>query len=291
MHNFETIRHGDKNADGTLSERGREQAREKAIELQQRILEAAPGSIIYLIPSNVGRAVQTRDEIEATLKELCAEDPNIEFVSVQSVPKMPEIKKDFTRKFIVTEIEPQSIIGFKSDTDYIPAWKEYGKQFSGNEYYTMLTWVVKPEELASVKHELHEAFPEADLDNLQPADFMRTPEEEAIRYLRLSARMAKITESHFPNHEYLNIQVGHNTADFSVLALMGKDISAENLKTYLQGRSRNFLESATFENKDGKIIVKYRDNEVEQEKDLDEVIEVLEQKSQERKLAWASTSK
>ena len=33
MSNFETIRHGDKNTDGTLSERGREQAREKAIEL------------------------------------------------------------------------------------------------------------------------------------------------------------------------------------------------------------------------------------------------------------------
>ncbi len=291
MGNFETIRHGDKNVDGTLSERGGEQAREKAVELYERIQNAPLGSIIYLTPSNVGRAVETRNEIETELQELCAEDPSVEFVPINTLKERPEIKSNFTKKFVVTEVQPQSIIGFKADTDYVPAWKEYGKKFSGNEYFTMLAWVAKPEELESVKGELHEAFPETDTDSIRPSDFVRTPEEEAIRYLRLSARMREITESHFPGHEYVNIQVGHNTADFSVLALMGKDISAENLKTYLHGRSRNFLESATFENKDGKIIVRYRENETEQEKDLGEIIKELEQKSEERKLAWSGTNK
>ncbi len=284
---FETIRHGDKNADGSLSEKGVEQSKEKAVELYEEIKSAEGGSVFFILPSKVGRAKQTGREIELKLKELFSGQSDVEFISVQDVARrMQETKDNFDRKFIITELQPTSSIGFDAETDYLPAWKEYGKKLGGNEYNVLRLWATKSEEMGSVGAEMQEKFNTLDITQLQPKDFVRTPEEEALNYLRLSKRMAEIVEKYFPGHSFKNIQVGHNPADFSVLALMGKEISAQNLRELWNGKSRDFVESAKFEVKKGRIVVKYRDHETTEETSLEEVIKKLERQSAERKLAW-----
>lgn len=78
---FETVRHGEKQGE-ELSETGIEQAKVKARELLEEIKASPDGSVFYAMPSNVGRAVETRDVIESELRTLAEGEQGIEFISV-----------------------------------------------------------------------------------------------------------------------------------------------------------------------------------------------------------------
>lgn len=286
MQRFETIRHGDKGADGNLSEVGENQAIEKAEQIYQQITEAPVGSIIYAVPSSVGRAVQTRDILEERLRELCADCDDVVFVSVQDKEALEHVRAETDKKVVVVDIQPQRLIGFDAKTSYIPAWKENTARFGGNEYYTMLTWAALPDEIETVRAEVAEKIPIAEMIAIDPSRFVQTPEEEAIKYLRLSRRFSEISKKHFPDRTSISLQVGHNVADFATLALLGKQISAESIREVLAGNSRDFLESARFEERDGEMLVTYRDHLGHQEIRFDELIERLERESEERKSMW-----
>ena len=293
MHTTENIRHGDKNKDGSLSDAGREQAREKAQELFGQIREADPGTVVYVTSSSVGRAAETGQEIETELRNLCHGISKIEFIDVHDEEEIKRAKNEPSKKFVITGIQPSSLIGFTKEqkgilkpTPYLEAWGNYGKKFGGDDYATMLVWVAQPQEMGDLRNILGKKFPGLEASNLNPADFVQTPEEEAIKYLRLMKRTKEITSTHFPGRPVMEFQVGHNVAETATLALMGKEINLQNLKELLDGQGRGFLESAVFEERDGTIFVSYRGTHTRIKKSFEDVIQELERQSELRKSAW-----
>ncbi len=282
---FENIRHGHKEGEG-LSAKGIEQAREKAGMMLEEIDEAPEGTVTYIMTSNVGRAVATRDAIEASLKDRTQGREDIEFVSVQDIEGIKRIKDEPTKKVVVTELQPTTALGFNERTPSLKAFLKYKKEYKNDEDLIGMTWIAKPEEIDRLKEKAKERLPDYDVDSIKPSEFIETPEEAAAKYIRLMKRMTEITEKHFPGRPWKSLHVGHNmSADFAAAALMKKDLSLKTIEE-LGGKFRNFMESATFEVKDGKLITRYRDEEVENEVSLDDVIQDLEKKSEERKKQW-----
>lgn len=284
---FETIRHGEKQGEN-LSEAGVEQTKAKAKEFLDEIERAPEGTVFYIMPSIVGRAVATRDILESELNNLAQEQKseNIEFISVKNTERIGEVKGDMSRKYVITELPPSALLGFKEKTSSIPAFLKFKKLYKNNEDLVGKTWVARPEELASLKERIKQEFPDLDIEGIDPKVFIETPEKAALKYILLMKKVAEITEKHFPGHPYKGLFVGHNlSADFAAMALLGKDISVESAEE-LGGKFRGFLESSYFEMKDGKICFMYRDQEKEQEKDLNEVIHQLKEASKKRNKGW-----
>jgi ElaB/YqjD/DUF883 family membrane-anchored ribosome-binding protein len=288
---FETVRHGEKQGE-ELSKAGIEQSKIKAQELLEEIKASPDGSVFYAMSSNVGRAVETRDVIESELKTLAEgeQDQDIEFISVQDVEKIKQAKGDKSKKYVIMGIQPSTALGFNERTPSLPAFLKLKKAYKNNEDLIGKTWAAKSGEIEKLKEKIKQEIPDLDVSEINPKEFDETPEEAALKYIRLMKRMAEITEKYFPDHPWKGLQIGHNlSADFAALALLGKNISVESIEE-LGGKFRQFLESAHFELKDGKIVAKYRDQEVEQEKDLDEIIQDLEKESEERKREWGKVS-
>lgn len=284
----ETFRHGEKKGE-ELSENGEEQAREKAKSLLVEIEAAPNGSVFFIMPSIVGRAKMTRDIIESTLEQLIHEKKaeDIVFISIKDIEKIKEAKDDFGKKFIITDLQPSTPLGFKIDKPvYSPVYTSLRDMFKGDENYTGMTWAARRDEIGPLREKVGKEFPEIELNNVDPKKFGEPPEDAALRYLRLIKRMTELTEQFFPGHPWKSMYVGHApSVDFASMAIMGKDISIRTIEE-LGGKFRDFLESARFELKDGKIIAKFRDQETEIEKDLDAVIEELKLKSADRKKEW-----
>ncbi|OGH64364.1 MAG: hypothetical protein A2821_03265 [Candidatus Magasanikbacteria bacterium RIFCSPHIGHO2_01_FULL_41_23] len=286
---FETIRHGEKHGE-ELSEVGIEQSKIKAQELLEEIKAAPDGSVFYAMSSNVGRAIETRDVIESELITLAENEQGIEFISVQDVEKIKQAKGDKTKKYVITGLQPSTALGFNERTPSLSAFLKFKKAYKNNEDLIGQTWAAKSGELEKLKEKIRQEIPDLDVSGINPKEFDETPEEAALKYIRLMKRMAEITEKYFPDHPWKGLQIGHNlSADFAALAMLDKNISVESIEE-LGGKFRQFLESAHFELKDGKIVAKYRDQEVEQEKDLDGIIQDLEKASEERKKEWGAVS-
>ncbi len=285
MQEFETIRHGDK-AGEKLSELGIEQAREKAHEWYERIKEAELGTVVYILPSNVGRAQETRNTVEAELRELCRGDSDIEFISVQNAERIAEVKDDFSRKYVVTDMVPTTALGFNERTPSIPAFLNYKKGYNNNENLIGKTWAAREDELDDLKQEVASVVPDFDRDKVRPQDFVETPEEAALHYLRLTKRMTELCNKYFPGHTVKGIHVGHNlSADFAAMAMLGKPISLQTIRE-LGDEFRRFVESSSWKSEAGKTIVQYRDHEVEQEHDLDQIVTRLQDQSSLRHAWW-----
>ncbi len=285
---IETMRHGEKKGE-ELSERGEEQAREKAAELLLEIEAAPPGAVFYIMPSIVGRAKATRNIIESTLEQLVRDKgtEDIVFISVHEVEKIKAAKDDFSKKYVITDIQPSTPLGFKADRPvYSPVYVRIRNLFKGDEELTGMTWAAKADEVGPLREEIQKKFPDVPEEEIDPKKFGEPPEEAALRYLRLMRREVELTEKYFSGHPWKSMYVGHAPAiDFATMAILGKDISIKAIEE-LGGKLRDFLEPAHFELKNGKIIVKFRDQETEVEKNLDEVIEELKKKSAERKKEW-----
>lgn len=285
---FETIRHGEKHGED-LSEAGIEQSKIKARDLLEEIEASPEGSVFYAMPSNIGRAIETRDVIETELKTAAQNIQGIEFISVQDIERIKQAKGDKSKKYVITGIQPSTVLGFNEKTPSLSAFLKFKQAYKNNEDLVGKTWAARTSEIRKLKEEIKVKNPDLDISGINPKEFEKTPEEAALKYIRLMKRMAEITEKHFPDHPWKGLQVGHNiSADFSALAMLGKDISVQSIEE-LGGKFRQFLESAHFEFKEGKTMAKYRDQEVEQEKDLDEIIQDLEKASEERKKEWAAS--
>lgn len=282
---YSNLRHGEKDKTGRLTPEGKEMARKKAREIYERIKALPEGTVVHITPSSIDRAEDTRRIIEEELKSLVEPIDSIYFFSVHDREGIADTAKVMERKIVITDIQPQSIIGFSSETEYIPAWKKYGEVFKGDDQKLMRAWAATIEELSSSSSEF--ANEKAQTVNIDPSEFIQTPEEEAIKYLRLSKRLGEITKKHFPGHPFWSIQVGHGVADFATLALMGKEITASNLTKLNGEESRKFLESAgmsILEN--GEIAVNYRDEKINISKTFEQIIVDLKKASQIRRETW-----
>lgn len=284
-HHVETVRHGDKKGND-LSELGVEQAREKAAELWQEIQEAPPGTVFYTMSSNVGRAVQTRNTIEQVLKELATGSPDVSVLSVHDVQDPKGDQRDMSKKYLVTDTQPQRALGFTDATPSIPEFLRLKALYKNDENLIGLSWAATSDEISELHARVETQLPGTPTTNIHPRNFNETPEEAALLYLRLMKRMTDITEKYFPGHHSKSLHVGHNlSADFAAMALLGKDISMNSVDE-LGGKFRDFLEKATYEIRDNKVIASYRDQSAEQEVPLENIINQLEEASKKRRTSW-----
>lgn len=285
---IETIRHGAKQGEA-LSAEGIEQARGKAGELLTEIEAAEPGMVFYVIPSNVGRAIETRRLIEDELRSLCADRPDIAFVDVKDAGGIAEAKSDPSRKYVVTELAPSRLLGFNERTLSIPAFLEYKKRYQNDEGLIGMTWIARQNELPALRERVASRLPDLDLDSIRPNDFIETPEEAAEKYLHLMQRMTEITRQHFPNRPWKGLHIGHNlSADFTAMATLGKPLTLASLDE-LGGTFRRPVESSTFTMPNQEA--EYRGQHGTPEAgNLQELIERLREASEERKREWGIAS-
>ncbi len=282
---FETIRHGAKEG-RDLSEVGVEQAKQKAQEILDLIDKMPKGAVLNIIPSNVGRAVETRNVIEQELNELCQGRDDIELISVQDIPRIEAAKDNFDKKYVITEIQPQKLLGFTEKTPSSAAFLEYEKEFG--EDFVGKIWMARKNEFEEIRQEIGQEFPDKTTIEFNPSDFVSTPEEAAMRYLRLMRRMDEIMRKYFPNQELRSVNVGHNVAaDFMVMAAMDLSLDYEHFKRFGE-KFRQPIESSEVVIEEDTLKVSYRGQEEVVEKDLKQIIEELKTKSEERKEEWAS---
>ncbi|MCB9805960.1 hypothetical protein H6775_02240 [Candidatus Nomurabacteria bacterium] len=285
-HTIDTLRHGAKAPDGNLSELGQEQARNKGDEYFQRFVESPPGTLFFILPSNVSRAIDTGKGIEDRLRELIVDHSDMHVLSIQEddwEQRVNELPED---KFIITDLHGTRQFGLGKDMQYVKPFQDYTRMLGGEELSAITTWVAWQDELEEWKAKAKEMYPEIDPDCLHPESFVQTPEEQAIKYIMSARRMAEIANKHFPDRPYIHVQAGHNTADLTALALSGQDISANNLQEFMGGKGRDFVESSSLEFNDEETTFKFRGKEYVMTETIDEVIERLRKASDRRKKEW-----
>lgn len=284
---IEYVRHGHKEGK-ELSELGVQQAREKAESFFKEIQEASPGSIIYSISSNIGRAVKTKEIIEARLKELAEEtkDESVEFIDVHDLEAIQRAKENPDKKYVITNLQPSTGIGYNPEATYSKAFGKYVKLLGGSEGLAATIWATHKEELDELAVDIQEKFPEVTKDQLKPQDYGMTPEEYGLKSIVVLKRLSELTKKHFPERPFKMLAVGHDiSSDFATLACLGKDISLKSLKEP-GGEFRDFLEGSHFELKDDGIVTKFRGQESSVARTWEEIIDDLKQKSAARKKEW-----
>jgi hypothetical protein len=281
---LESIRHAEKTPDGSITEEGRAEARALGGRIAAEVLAGPENGVTFVVPSSVGRAVATRDELEGGILARL-DQAEATFLEVGDTEAFAHASAAESGRLIVTGIQPQRIVGFGQETSYIPAWKRLTARFGGEEYYTMLSWAAHPDELAGLAEEVAARFPSDTGEAIRPSEFRRTPEREALGYLRLYRRIGEVATARFPGRPTRFVQVGHNTADFATVALLGQPISVATVRNLLGGESRHFLESASFDLGAGEV--SFRGERILSVPVADAVA-ALEAASRERAAAWAT---
>lgn len=285
INEIETIRHGHK-AGEHLSEQGREEARKQAIRYYEEVQKSPPGTVFFIVPSNVERAQETRDAIQEKINDLARDNDSITFVSVQDKEKIDSLQDEFNKRIIVLDIAPQTAIGFKNEYESGKAFYHYKTIYDGDEDAVGKTWAARRDELAGLRREIHDKHPNINDDEVDPTRFVTTPEEQAMRHIRFLRRFIEITQNHFPGHGFKMLTVGHNVdSDFTALALMGQDISVQSVNA-LGGHFRDFLEDAHYRQTPDGLQVDYRGQEVTKVKSFDDVLRSLSERVPDRKKEW-----
>ncbi len=244
-------------------------------ELESRVrfllenLEKSPeGTIMALEPSNVKRAQQTADLFEEKFKELLEGRSDIQIVELGNDEKsanqtLDEIKSNPHCKYIISDLRPTWLIGFKENDPTLPRFNEWKKRLNGDEHLTAKIWALRSGEAASLKDEMADAGFSVGEEELNPKQFEIVPETQILRMITWMKAMKNIGESHFSDRTMILEGVSHNIrSDMTTLMLLGEDVSLESINRVLGGKFRDPFErsSVTFL-KDGEVVVAFRDKE------------------------------
>lgn len=281
---FETMRHGHKEG-RNLSEEGREAAAERGRQKFEEIRDAEPGTVFYMITSNVGRAAETRNAAEGEVVRLAESEDDIHVASVQDRERILELANDDQAKIIVTEVGPTTGIGFSERDPSEEAFGRYMDLYRRDEDLIGLTWSARPEELAELKEMVAERVSTDAANEIDPKSFNITPEQVAMTQLRMLKRFSDLNERYFPGRPVKVMEVSHNVSlDFAAMAMMGRDINLETWKE-LGSSYRGFLEGASVEIVDGKLTASYREIQGEPT-DIGDLLDGLKKKHKARLKEW-----
>lgn len=283
----ETIRHGAKEGK-ELSEEGREQAHNKGDELFDRLSALPEGAVMVIYSSPIGRAKDTASIATQQMKERASTEEGFEFISVHDVEKIETLADRFDGKFVITDIHPQTLAGFKREDPSSQAFVDYQDRFNGDEEFVGQTWLATSKDTEDLRQRAKEAFPGIDPSTINPADFGDTPEDMAAKGLKLLRRIDQLAEKYFPEHEFSGVTVSHNAiSDFMVMAAADLPLTNESMKQF-GSDFRHPIEGSTVEIQNDRLIVRYRDVVHEVETTIDELLERLKVQSEARKEDWAS---
>lgn len=285
---FESMRHGHKEGED-LSEKGKNQAKEKAKALLVEIRQSEAGTIFFVMPSNVGRAKETRDIIETELRQLAASDSEVAFIDVNDIAQLEAVKGNFTKRYIITGIQPSRALGLHFETKMQKTYEDLRSDIK-DENLVAKMWIAKPQEVSTVQTEIRDKVVKSiPLEKLHPKVFDGTPEEAALHHIRLMKALQSLKQKYFPSHSSKALQVNHSPhADFAFMALAGKELSLQTVEE-MGGKFRDFLETAHIDLEDEGITVEYRGKRFINKASLNQVIEALGKQADERRREWRNT--
>lgn len=253
-------RHGEKDSQGRLSEGGIRHAREVAREIGAELKNAPDGTIFFVMPSTVGRARATRDAMESALQESLCNEPDIQVLSVQGRPDWSKLER---KKYIVTDFQPSSSIGYRNNERENAAngyWDSITGTLEGDALAAFKLWCAQPEEIAVVKAEMKAAHPNVPaevIDGFDPNNFDFTPEEYAQKSFMWLQRMQAIAKQHVPDRPVRFLGISHDDiSDFLTLRLLGHPLSSKTLEEHRP--LRDFLEESTYTFSSRGLEISYR---------------------------------
>jgi hypothetical protein len=264
---IEIRRHAEKNEKGVLSEYGKEQSQQFAQSLSTEIKEAPLGSVFAIMPSNVTRAQETRDEAESRLKEIFSHHKEIEILSVRERDILTRIAGE--KRYIITGLAYSSLLGYKAEGEEKKAndyFDTVANQLEGDKLAAFKLWCAWTEELEPFKLSLsehHRQVPYTVIESLQSENFKFTPEQYALKAFHWMERMRQITQQLLGDHYCKLIGISHDdVSDFLTFSLLGYRISIKTIELFKT--LRGFIEPSSYQFKpDGSVLVTYRGYEKE----------------------------
>ncbi len=288
---FEFIRHGHKLGEN-LSPIGVEQAHVKAEEIFQRIQELPSPAVVCFFASNIGRAKDTNQVMVDRLRELCAADPSMVMASIQDLTKIEAAKTDGNQKLLLIDTGAQTSLGFNPDHDPAEAaYTKYKDRYKDEDTVGKI-WIARQSELPALQAELNKQYPEIDSSDINPADFIQTPEEFVKNFLTFMRITSQAAHKHFPGRPTYIVGTSHNySVDFSLLNLADKSIDLEGINAF-GGKFRDFVESSLIhiDEQNGAISVEYRGQAIEAPGNITDRIKRLDADMLERKTEWDQMS-
>ena len=273
-----------------LTAEGIREAKNLASEIFKEIKESPRGSIYFLMPSNVGRAQETRDIIEAELQAVLKDNPEIEIISVQDAQKFENLSKE--KKYVITELAGSSLIGYSNRAEEQVVgerWNEVKTLLDGDGMAAFKLWCAEPEEIDSFKQELKQKFPGVpaeEIEKINPESFKLTPEDYTIKAFRWLSRIRSIAQERFPDRYVKFTGISHDdVSDFLTFVLLGYKL---NIKTLEQFKTlRTFLEKSSYKFTSQGLEIEYRgERKTIPNEELDDFVSSLKQAKKERLKNW-----
>lgn len=323
-----SARHADKETSTTilesadvqlqLSEAGKENARQEALEFYHYILRVVPfGGIVSLSSSILDRSVETRQIFIDTLLECIRnnEDHASAVFAVyrynsdgtpRSQDEIRRATRDTRARYVIIDEKADEDLGYRrSEGDNVGPFNG-AMEFFKNEHFVSMMWAAHPDEFPELIERLYEEVraPYGDLSEEEEAQLLNRIVEEAEKYLFHSRRtpeelaanqlegiersVATALEVHPKRRHVLHFIQHAPGLSFLALALFQKDgISFKNYDSL--GDYQHYLEAMSFDvDTNGNVIfVDFRKNRssIEPVK-LSDVIADLYQKATLREKAW-----
>jgi hypothetical protein len=265
---------------------------ESAAAMLERLEAAEEGTLLVIEPSNVARAEQTRQFLKSELETLLLNQEAIEMLTIgdsqeAALEMLKKIQKNSRKKFIIPDLRPTWLIGFHKEEPAIVAANIWKKKLGGDENLLGRFWALEKSEQEAFANELEKQGIKMDKDELDPSELEDTPEDQAVRFLTWMKTMIKLQKKYFPERPVILEAISHNLrADFTLLQLLGEDISQESIERVLSNTFRQPLERAAITVEDNKIQVGYRGQGKIIDDDLENIIEGARTASRVRKDRW-----
>ncbi|MFA6322511.1 MAG: hypothetical protein WCX71_03450 [Candidatus Buchananbacteria bacterium] len=227
------------------------------------------GSIVCLESSPIARAHETKDLFIERLREsIDGQVLEIELTEIgtagepeeQIQQRLEYMRSQPDTKFVITNIHDTLMLGVSDRAKFLPALDKWKKITGGNENLIAKLWAARPDELPGLATQLQKNGVSTE-EQLNPSEFIVTPEERAMKQIRWMTSMQRVSQKYFPDRPFYFEGISHNMpSDFTILKLLGEDISVDSINRVLGGELRKPLERSSVKFfDDGSVMVEYRD--------------------------------
>ena len=270
---------------------------EKVKSILENLEHAPEGTVMALEPSNVKRANQTRELFIGKLGELLKDREDIEIVSLSENPEESEailqtIKENPQKKYIIANLRGSWLIGFKENDQSLPIVNKWKNILKGNENLLGKVWAAQADEIPLLTKELRAEGIVINEVDVRPQEFQNTPEDQVVPFMKWLQAVEKIGQDRLPNRSLILEAISHNLrSDYTILSLLGENISVESINRVLGGEFRQpFERSSVIFNNDGSVTIKYRKIEkTYPRQEFDQIIDQVRAHGEERKKEWLTS--
>ena len=277
-------------------EKSREGAEAAARALLASLEASPPGTVMALQPSNIQRTDETRSLVVSYLKELVGNRSDITVLelgkdaasfqdALDSITGQPE------RRVIIADVRATELLGFDPQSENVAAIDALHERLQlkqGFEDAVGKIWASHPAEREQVAESLRSQGVDIQAAEIDPTALAEPPERVALRQIRWMRAMEHIGQMRFPGRPLKLEAISHNLrADFTILALLGEDISATNVDKILGGSFRAPFERSSVSIEGDRVTVRFRDREKQYtNEEFEQLVQSLNQRAKERLAEW-----